>query len=468
MIEKDKSSSNTKAHTGHSKQREYSKVTKVMKEKEEITKNGKQENNKHITPSSTKESVAINEISDLLKTANNKSKQNKSNENKENEERIREIVEKISKKLSQNEMPTKSKEELENKPTLSKEDKSEEVFNSLTIEKSTPTQNNTSSNVFLNSLLFITVLAVGYLVYDKNIQEKPTFIDLEQNIQERYVLKDKQQTPLDELKFNNLPNDIQDKYILKKEILKIKQYTNLIIKKSQSLEIKNEALTKQVDALKIKNINGTQNIKLVNGNKRLLLQNKRLKKEQELYTNKLVASKIARTNDKKQIDKLLLEKVQLAKEIKKTKVLKKEAQVNTLNTSTKDYSDIIKQELFPATKSTSKNFKIVKCYDVPAASFYLSQTCKRDITKFLKTNKKAKRFEIIGVVDEKDISLLSGQKKTKEELKKYVTMGIARYRVLETSWLITEVLGKDIVLSPVNYTITSKKNNRGSIIRAHY
>ena len=134
------------------------------------------------------------------------------------------------------------------------------------------------------------------------------------------------------------------------------------------------------------------------------------------------------------------------------------------------YKIIVDKEVFPAVKSTSKDYKILKCYDLEPGQFYLSSKCKKDISQFVKINKKALRFEVIGVVDQRDFSSLYTQdikSKNASELQKYNTMGLARYRVLETSWFLNEQL-KDIVLTPVNYTLTSKKTNRGSIIRAYY
>ncbi len=56
-----------------------------------------------------------------------------------------------------------------------------------------------------------------------------------------------------------------------------------------------------------------------------------------------------------------------------------------------------------------------------------------------------------------------------EKIQKYIVRGIARDRVVEASWLVKELIkDKNIVITPVNYYIKSKENNKGIVLRAYY
>jgi hypothetical protein len=48
----------------------------------------------------------------------------------------------------------------------------------------------------------------------------------------------------------------------------------------------------------------------------------------------------------------------------------------------------------------------------------------------------------------------------------FASMGLSRHRVVEASWKAKEIIGEDINLTPVNYTINSKIS-RGFVIRAY-
>ncbi len=55
-----------------------------------------------------------------------------------------------------------------------------------------------------------------------------------------------------------------------------------------------------------------------------------------------------------------------------------------------------------------------------------------------------------------------------DRVKEYMFRGLSRERVLETSWQIKDILGEDTVLTPTNYYVKSKKNNKGIIIKAYH
>ena len=135
--------------------------------------------------------------------------------------------------------------------------------------------------------------------------------------------------------------------------------------------------------------------------------------------------------------------------------------------SFKDKEDLYTKETIDerSLKIKSDKFNIFKCYDEEVAGYNLSSSCSSKIGKFLKENKNAYGFEIIGVVDPKDRELFNSKIKDKT-LTQYALMGLSRKRVVEASWRIKETLGHSTVLMPVNFNINSKVS-RGFVIRAY-
>lgn len=124
----------------------------------------------------------------------------------------------------------------------------------------------------------------------------------------------------------------------------------------------------------------------------------------------------------------------------------------------------------------SLKYKSLKCYDFKAGDIFPNKKCKSDLKTFLEKNKKALRFEVIPVIAEDDnlvFTKMEANLKTMDEnfknrVKEYMFRGLSRERVLETSWEIKEILGEDVILTPTNYYVKSKKNNKGVIIKAYH
>lgn len=122
------------------------------------------------------------------------------------------------------------------------------------------------------------------------------------------------------------------------------------------------------------------------------------------------------------------------------------------------------------------NYKTYTCKSFDPAGISIPDSCKKSLFTFLDTNKNAKLFEIIGLVDDREFRLIKnledvyGVKKIKD-IKKYVQRGLSRQRVVEMTWLIKEHfhnLGDDdFKLNAVNYTLYSK-NKRGFVIKAYF
>jgi len=130
-----------------------------------------------------------------------------------------------------------------------------------------------------------------------------------------------------------------------------------------------------------------------------------------------------------------------------------------------------KGEVLPSLPIDKKNFKTYTCKSFKTGSIKVPQNCKRALYSFLNTNKDAKMFEVIGLTDKQEFRLIRNLedvygKNNIGNLAEYTKMGLSRQRVVETSWLIKEHLGKWTSIGTVNYSVTAK-NKRGFVIRAY-
>ncbi|MCK5294672.1 MAG: hypothetical protein KAJ49_08475 [Arcobacteraceae bacterium] len=129
----------------------------------------------------------------------------------------------------------------------------------------------------------------------------------------------------------------------------------------------------------------------------------------------------------------------------------------------------------------TSNYKVARCYDMKLGDDQLSSKCEKNISKFLITNKNAKYFEVIGILDKNDFFSLKKLKKNLDvleklnltpskisKLEKFADFGLSTKRVEETIWFMNNNSKKNIKIFPANYTITSKYHNRGTIVRAYY
>ncbi len=126
-------------------------------------------------------------------------------------------------------------------------------------------------------------------------------------------------------------------------------------------------------------------------------------------------------------------------------------------------------------KTKSKRYNAIGCYDEVAGTKTINKACKDKISRFLKkTKKNTIKFEIIAVLDTKDKAFINNKvdqintnKTIKNNLKEFLTQGLARTRVLEAAWLVKNVLGEKVLITYVNY-IAKTEDKRGITIRAYY
>jgi hypothetical protein len=120
---------------------------------------------------------------------------------------------------------------------------------------------------------------------------------------------------------------------------------------------------------------------------------------------------------------------------------------------------------------TSKSFDTFTCKNLEEGSIKITPSCLKRLHNFLDDNKNAKKYEVIGMVDNTDFKFITklkdvyGAKKVKD-LSKYSQIGLARQRVIEASWVIKEYMGDYKNIKTVNYTINTE-NKKGFVVRAY-
>ena len=216
-----------------------------------------------------------------------------------------------------------------------------------------------------------------------------------------------------------------------------------------------------------------------NGEKDPISKNEIIKEqiaEPEKIEDKIILKTVNTQDSKKKEDLNLMaepikkeipSEVQKANEIVKIKEVIKEKIVTKI-------VDLDKKN-FKKFYNSSK-YNTLKCYKFKSADVFPDSQCKADLTKFLKNNANALRFEVVPVIAEDDDKIFlkmqsniqSMDESFQKKVKEYMYKGLSRDRVLETSWYIKDQLGEDTILTPTNYYVKSKKDNKGVIIKAYY
>lgn len=151
---------------------------------------------------------------------------------------------------------------------------------------------------------------------------------------------------------------------------------------------------------------------------------------------------------------------------KLSKVLKEKPTAKTIKQ--KKSKKLVKKDevkIFPINKKqTNKKIATIKCYDMEISKSKLSKTCQNDINKLIKDNKKISKINIIPVIDENDKQYFINniaESKFQKSLMDY----LANSRSFNTVWYLRTVLKDDSMISISTYHVTSKKQNRGVVIR---
>lgn len=123
------------------------------------------------------------------------------------------------------------------------------------------------------------------------------------------------------------------------------------------------------------------------------------------------------------------------------------------------------------SSSSAKSYDTFTCKNLEEGSIKITSSCIKELHNFIDENKNAKKYEVIGMVDNTDFKFINklkdvyGAKKIKE-LSKYSQIGLSRQRVIEASWVIREYIGDYKNIKTVNYTITTS-NKKGFVVRAY-
>lgn len=139
-----------------------------------------------------------------------------------------------------------------------------------------------------------------------------------------------------------------------------------------------------------------------------------------------------------------------------------------------ELANIEKNEIrVDAQKNRSKTYDATGCYAETEGTYGFYPSCIERINKFLDENQNATSFQIIPVVDIKDkiyikdiISNIKNNDIDKKPLKDYLMEGLSRKRVLEASGHVKKKLGKEAIITYVNY-IADTADKRGFTIRAY-
>ncbi len=184
--------------------------------------------------------------------------------------------------------------------------------------------------------------------------------------------------------------------------------------------------------------------------------------------------------EKSQIDKLNTKIRELSDKIKnqqnlEVKVVEKIVEIEKpieVEKIVEVEKEIIKN--IPVIQKINKaKFEIFRGYNTAEDSVYPTKDTINKLHTFLDKNKDAKAFEVIGVVNMSDFAIKDkvikaiDNKDRVEKLFKLAELGLSRKRVVEGTWEIRKYLGDDANIQVVNYTITSKKNNKGFVVRAY-
>jgi len=165
---------------------------------------------------------------------------------------------------------------------------------------------------------------------------------------------------------------------------------------------------------------------------------------------------------------LFMNKENRVKEVvvyKQSEPIIKEVIKEKIVSSAKDIDDQTLKSYF-----NSKKYETYKCYDFKVGQTIFPNECKKSLKDFLTKNKDSFKLEVVAVIspDDKIIIDKANLTNASKKIKEYILRGFSRERVLETSFYIKDFIRDDVILTPVNYYVTSKKLSKGIIIKAYY
>ncbi len=122
----------------------------------------------------------------------------------------------------------------------------------------------------------------------------------------------------------------------------------------------------------------------------------------------------------------------------------------------------------------------VTCYDMYQGSYFVPNSCRDRIKKYVNKHKDAHHFEVTAVIDRMEFKVLRALSEHDEfhdqlfvddeelkRLKKFTQAGLAKYRAMEASWIIKAATKDSVKSYNANYQIVSNRGYKGVIIQAY-
>jgi hypothetical protein len=144
--------------------------------------------------------------------------------------------------------------------------------------------------------------------------------------------------------------------------------------------------------------------------------------------------------------------------------------INNIIEKTVEVEKVVFKEKDPIDQS---KFVTYSCYDMLKSGYHPSKTCIKRLKNFIdKHEKDTKLFEVIGVVDNQDFTLLTRLKDVYknsrvDKIDEFAQYGLSRKRVIEGAWIVIRHLGSSKKVGTVNYTAKSNNGKRGFVVRAY-
>lgn len=246
--------------------------------------------------------------------------------------------------------------------------------------------------------------------------------------------------------FENLPKEIQEKYISQQVV-------------DQQLEVLKKQYKQQIEQIQKQSQEAIKEIKTT----RIKPQEKKAltfidlpKKIRDQYVPKAqYDTKIKQLQD--QLQKSLKQKT-IVKTVSKPS---KQSVVKSSETPTPyNYTNEARNSLGDAVQP----IETIKCYDTDPNDIKMTATCHDKIDYALQQHKSLKYFEIVGVIGQSDKDKF---KTTDEKTLEYLSIGLAQSRANESAWYIRKKVGNAPTIRPVNYPVYSKQDNKGVIIKIY-
>lgn len=117
-------------------------------------------------------------------------------------------------------------------------------------------------------------------------------------------------------------------------------------------------------------------------------------------------------------------------------------------------------------KTIKKPIARIRCYDMETAKAVLSKKCQDKIEKALTKNRNISEINIIPIVDKNDKKYFQ-ENIAKKDFQESLLNNLATNRTFQTVWYMQELLEDDSILNISTYYVTSKKSNKGVVIKLY-